>query len=359
MSAAPQPALAEIQERVADANRSGTALRLRGGGTKDFYGERLEGELFDVRAHGGIVDYEPSELVITARCGTPLAEIESVLASQDQFLAFEPPAFGGDPTIGGVIATGLSGPRRMQVGAARDFVLGARLVDASSEELRFGGRVMKNVAGFDVSRLLCGSLGYLGIITEVSLKVLPKPRCERTCALQLPARDAIAVFNRWGSLPLPISAAAWLDGVAWVRLSGAEPAVRAAAQRIGGNATDVSSATQFWNSLRHFTHPFFSDSRIWRVSVPSTAPLPDAAGPLLIDWGGALRWYAGENPGVSARAMASAAGGTALCWRGPSAGPRFHPLSSAATAIHRRLKQHFDPRAIFNRGRLLAAESSS
>jgi glycolate oxidase FAD binding subunit len=280
-----------------------------------------------------------------------------LLASEGQFLAFEPPAFGGDATIGGVIATGLSGPRRLQVGAARDFVLGARLVDASSEELRFGGRVMKNVAGFDVSRLLCGSLGYLGILTEVSLKVLPRPRCERTYALQLSARDAIAVFNRCGSLPLPVSAATWIDGMARIRLSGAEPAVRAAAQRIGGDAVDAASAAQFWDSLRHCTHPFFSHSSIWRVSVPSTAPLTESADRMLIDWGGSLRWYAGEIPGASARAMASAAGGTALCWSGPSAGPRFHPLSSLATAIHRRLKQHFDPRAIFNRGRLLSAEA--
>jgi glycolate oxidase FAD binding subunit len=352
------PSPAEIQGRVVDANRTGTPLRLRGSGTKDFYGERLEGELLDLCAYRGIVDYEPSELVITARCGTPLAEIESVLASQGQFLAFEPPAFGGDPTIGGVIAAGLSGPRRMQVGAARDFVLGARLIDASGEELRFGGRVMKNVAGFDVSRLLCGSLGYLGVITEISLKILPRPRCEHTYALRLSAREAIAVFNRWGSLPLPISAAAWIDGTAWVRLSGAEPAVRSAGERIGGDAVEAPSATQFWSSLRHCTHAFFSDSPIWRVSVPSTTPLFEAAPRLLIDWGGALRWYAGEAPDSLARAMASAAGGTALRWSGPSAGARFHPLSPVATALHRRLKQRFDPHALFNRGRLLAHEAS-
>jgi glycolate oxidase FAD binding subunit len=353
MSAASSTSLREIQERVVEANRTGTPLRLRGGGTKDFYGERIEGELLDLRTLRGVIEYEPSELVITARCGTPLSEIESLLAEHDQFLAFEPPAFGGDPTIGGVISAGLSGPRRMQVGAARDFVLGAKLLDANGEELRFGGRVMKNVAGFDVSRLLCGSLGFLGIITEVSLKVLPRPRCEQTVALRLSPQDAVAVFNRWGSLPLPISAATWVDGTAWVRLSGAAPAVRSAAQRIGGEAIDASAAMRFWAGLRHFTHPFFASSPIWRVSVPSTAALWEPTEGLLIDWGGSIRWYTGEMMGARARLLARAAGGTALCWRGPAGESRFHPLSTAVAEIHRRLKRHFDPRDIFNRGRLL------
>jgi glycolate oxidase FAD binding subunit len=358
MSSVASPALREIQERVIDANRCAAPLRLRGAGTKDFYGERLEGELLDLRSHRGVVDYEPSELVVTARCGTPLSEIEALLASHEQFLAFEPPAFAGDPTIGGVIAAGLSGPRRLQAGAARDFVLGAKLLEASGEELSFGGRVMKNVAGFDVSRLLCGSLGFLGIITEVSLKVLPRPRCEQTLALRLAAQDALAVFNRWGSLPLPISGAAWVEGSAWVRLSGAAPAVRAACQRIGGDNIDAAAAADFWGGLRHCTHRFFEDPRIWRLSVPSNAPLAPGE-KLLIDWGGALRWYAGDSVAAAAmRARASDVGGTAMCWHGQSE-TRFHPLSPAVAQIHRRLKQHFDPRAIFNRGRLLAAEAGA
>jgi len=351
--------LREIQERVIDANRSGVPLRLRGAGTKDFYGERLEGELLDLRSHRGIIDYEPSELVITARCGTPLSQIEALLAAHEQFLAFEPPAFAGDPTIGGVIAAGLSGPRRLQVGAARDFVLGAKLLEANAEELSFGGRVMKNVAGFDVARLLCGSLGFLGILTEVSLKVLPRPRCEQTLILRLSAQDALAVFNRWGSLPLPISGAAWVEGSAWVRLSGAAPAVHAACQRIGGDRVDAATAAGFWGGLRHYRHRFFEDSTLWRVSVPSNAVLEHGER-LLIDWGGALRWYAGESVGARARTLASGVGGTAMCWRGQTSGePRFHPLSRTVAQIHRHLKQHFDPRAIFNRGRLLAAEAGA
>jgi glycolate oxidase FAD binding subunit len=331
------------------------ALRLRGAGTKDFYGESLEGEIVDLCSHRGIVDYEPSELVITARCGTPLSEIERVLAQHDQFLAFEPPAFGGEPTLGGAIAAGLSGPRRMQVGAARDFVLGVTLLDANAEELHFGGRVMKNVAGFDVSRLLCGSLGILGILTEISVKVLPRPRCEQTLCLNLAAHDAIGVFNRWGSLPLPISGAAWIAGVAWVRLSGAAPAVKAAVERIGGDLVEAGTAERFWDALRHGTHAFFANNEIWRVSLPSTALPLALPGDVLIDWGGALRWHVGSQSDANVRTLAAAAGGTAALWRAnrEQQRDRFHPLAPGVAAIHRRLKHRFDPNSLFNRGRLI------
>jgi len=344
--------LQDIRERVVAANRSGTPLRLRGSGTKDFYAEDLVGEVLDLSGHRGIVDYEPTELVITARAGTPLSEIEGALGAQGQFLAFEPPGFGADPTLGGVIASGLSGPRRMQAGAARDFVLGARLMNADGEELRFGGQVMKNVAGFDVSRLLCGSLGILGVITEVSLKVLPRPRCEDTVRLTLSASDATDVFNRWGSLPLPITSASWVDGSAWVRLSGAPSAIRTARERIGGDLVEAAAAGSFWDRLRHFALPLFEAPSLWRLSVPSAAPPLPLSAPVLVDWGGALRWYVDEA-GKDIRALAAAVGGTALRWRGETTGSRFHPLSSAVAGIHRRLKQRFDPRGIFNRGRLL------
>jgi glycolate oxidase FAD binding subunit len=345
-------ALSELRERVSAAHRERRSLRLRGAGTKDFYGEAIEGELLDLRPHRGIVDYEPSELVITARCGTPLSEIEAALNDRGQFLAFEPPAFEGDPTIGGVIAAGLSGPRRMYAGAARDFVLGVTLLDARGEILRFGGQVMKNVAGFDVSRLLCGSLGILGVLTEVSLKVLPQPRAEETLRFEMPAQQAVAVFNRWSGQPLPLSGAAWCKGTAWARLSGAASAVRAAHDRLGGERVDSTSATQWWNALRHHTHPIFASSTLWRLSVPDTTPPLDLPGEPLIDWGGALRWYAGE---ANAREVASAAGGTALCWHGPApSSGRFHPLQPTAATLHRRLKERFDPHGIFNPGRMIA-----
>src|SRR5262249_2177833 len=226
--------LLRLRERVVLARAQRTPLRLHGARTKDFYGARVAGELLDLSGYRGIIAYEPSELVMTARCGTRLSELQRSLAEHDQFLAFEPPRFGGDPTLGGMIATGLSGPRRIQVGAARDFVLGAALLVSDGELLRFGGRVMKNVAGFDVSRLLCGSLGILGVITDVSLKVLPRPRAEETLCLRMPAPQAVEAFNRWAGQPLPISGAAWHEGVAWVRLAGARPAVEAACRVIGG-----------------------------------------------------------------------------------------------------------------------------
>src|ERR1700732_1920658 len=246
-----QSILDEWRQRIAAASAARAPLRLRGAGTKDFYGETLTGEILELSGWRGIVDYEPSELVITARCGTPLSEVEATLGAREQILAFEPPAFGADPTIGGVIAAGLSGPRRPYAGAARDFVLGTRLLAASGEVLRFGGQVMKNVAGFDVSRLLCGSLGILGVITEVSLKVLPRPRMEQTLRLELPAAVAVESFNRWAALALPLSAAGWWQGSAWVRLSGAAPAVRAACERIGGERVEATAAQAWWDPLRH------------------------------------------------------------------------------------------------------------
>lgn len=355
--------LSELRERVIAAHQQHQPLHLRGAGTKDFYGEDAasDAKVFDLRPYRGIIDYEPSELVITARCGTPLSEVESALADRGQFLAFEPPAFGGDPTIGGVIATGLSGPRRMYAGAARDFVLGATLLDARGDILRFGGQVMKNVAGFDVSRLLCGSLGILGVITQASLKVLPRPRAEETLRFEMPARQAIEAFNRWSGQPLPLSGAAWWDGLAWIRLSGASSAVRAAHERLGGERVAQTAATRWWNALRHCQHPIFqgdaaADLALWRISLPDTTPPLALSGSPLIDWGGALRWYAYDaQSGDEPRKAASAAGGTAMCWRGPAPATfRFHPLQPTVATLTRRLKNRFDPHGIFNPGRMIA-----
>ncbi len=354
MGEADQTVLEGWRERIAEALRSATPLRLRGAGTKDFYGEALTGEVLDLSGWRGIVDYEPSELVITVRCGTPLSEVETALAAHGQFLPFEPPAFGGDPTIGGVIAAGLSGPRRMFAGAARDFVLGTRLLTAQGELLRFGGQVMKNVAGFDVSRLLCGSLGILGILTEVSLKVLPLPRVEETRRLELPAAEAVTAFNRWGALPLPISAAAWANGSAWVRLSGAAAAVRAAREQIGGDPVVAADAARFWGALRHCRLPLFAAEQVWRVSLPQAAAPLDIATEPLIDWGGALRWYANVPPELDVRNAARAAHGSAMRWRGPPGAGCFPPLPAPIASLHQRLKQRFDPAGIFNRGRLIA-----
>jgi glycolate oxidase FAD binding subunit len=345
--------LLKLRERVLVARAERKPLQLHGAHTKEFYGESTVGEPLDLSSYRGIIAYEPSELVMTARCGTRLSDMEAALAERGQFLGFEPPQFGGDPTLGGMIATGLSGPRRIQVGAARDFVLGTTLLVSDGELLRFGGQVMKNVAGFDMSRLLCGSLGILGVITEVSVKVLPRPRAEETLRLQMQAHEAVDAFNRWAGQPLPISAAAWHEGVAWVRLSGAGPAVQAACGVIGGERAVAELARKWWDGLQHYAHPTFSQVSVWRVSVPPTAPPLRLPIEPLIDWGGALRWYGGDLQGFDVRALAATAGGTAMRWRGAAPGSRFHPLPAAIAEIHRRLKRSFDPEGIFNPGRLL------
>ena len=350
-----EPALAQLRTAVMDAHRARRPLQLCGAGTKDFYGERCEGERLDLTGLRGVVEYEPSELVITARCGTRLSEIEALLATAGQFLAFEPPHLGGDPTLGGAIAAGLSGPRRARAGAARDFVLGAVLLAVDGEVLRFGGKVMKNVAGFDVARLLCGSLGILGPIVEVSLKVMPRPRAETTLRFALTEKEALAAFNAHAGRPLPVSATAWWEGVAWVRLSGAPAAVRAACAQLGGETVAPETASEWWRELRHLRHALFGGApNLWRLSVPSSAPPLALTGPALIEWGGALRWYASDAPPDEVRRVAAAAGGTAMHWRGGSAGRRFHPLAPAVLGIHRRLKERFDPHGIFNPNRLVA-----
>ncbi|MBV9621975.1 MAG: glycolate oxidase subunit GlcE [Gammaproteobacteria bacterium] len=343
--------LGALRGRLLEALRHGTPLQLRGAGTKDFYGERLEGEVFALAAHRGVLAYAPEELVITARCGTPLSELEATLREGGQFLPFEPPRFGGDPTVGGIVASGLAGPRRPYVGAVRDFVLGARLMNARGESLRFGGQVMKNVAGFDVARLLCGSLGVLGIITEVSLKVLPRPAREETRQFEWPATLAVQTFNRWADEGIPLSAAAWSAGCARVRLSGAHAAVQAAALRLGGEPLAAQHGEAWWTAVRELTLPGLTGPVLWRVSVPPIAPVQ--AGSVLIDWGGALRWHADDADG-NLRAQAQAADGHAQAWRGVAAGRRLHPLPVATRALHQRLKARFDPDGVFNRGRLIA-----
>jgi len=347
-------ALDRLRDRIRAADAARTSLRLRGAGSKDFYGERLAGEILDTREHRGIVSYEPSELVLTARCGTPLSELTPVLDEHRQYFAFEPPRFGRDPTIGGVVAAGLSGPRRASAGAVRDFVLGAHLLTAQGELLRFGGQVMKNVAGFDVSRLLCGSLGILGLITEVSLKVLPRPRADATLRFDMDATLAIERFNRWSSQPLPISATAWCSDHAYVRLSGARSAVQTAQAILGGEAIDEDIAHHWWRGVRDQTLDVFrASSRLWRLSLPSSAAI-DLPGVLLIEWAGALRWLASDAPAQEIRAAAQRAGGSAALWRGTRDTSMFHPLDAANHALHQRLKQQFDPHGIFNPGRLIA-----
>jgi len=346
-----------LADRVRAAADARLRLRLRGGGTKDFYGTALEGVVLDTRAHAGIVRYDPTELVVTVRAGTPLAALEAALAERGQMLAFEPPHFARSAeaaTVGGCVAAGLSGPRRMAAGALRDFVLGATLLDGCGRVLRFGGEVMKNVAGYDVSRLLAGSLGTLGMILEVSLKVLPRPVEEQTRRFELPQAQAITQLNAWAGQPLPISAAAWHDGVLQLRLSGAATALRAAGERLGGEPVAAEAAQAFWEALREQTHAFFAgDAPLWRLAVPSqSAPLALAGDPL-IEWGGALRWLRSDAEAQLLREAAARAGGHATLFRATdkSAGA-FAPLNAVQMRLHRGLKAAFDPQGIFNRGRM-------
>jgi glycolate oxidase FAD binding subunit len=345
-----------FSDRIKAAAAGKRALRIRGGGSKDFYGNQPRGELLDTRSHSGIVAYEPTELVVTSRCGTLLSDLEKILSAQGQFLPFEPPSFGPAATLGGCIAAGLSGPRRASAGAMRDFVLGTKIVDGRGQLLVFGGQVMKNVAGYDLSRLIAGSLGTLGLIVEVSLKVLPRPRAEMTLMLELPQAKALENVNHWAAQPLPISATAWLDGELGLRLSGAASAIKAAAQRLGGTAVEASQAERYWSGIREQSAPFFAgETPLWRLSLPSRAPQVDLPGAQLIEWGGALRWLKTNADAATVRAAAARAGGHATLFR--AAGKpdgAFAPLPPVLARLHRELKSAFDPAGIFNPGRLYA-----
>ncbi|VVD80408.1 glycolate oxidase subunit GlcE [Pandoraea nosoerga] len=357
---AAQAALAQIRERVLAATASGMPLDIQGGGTKRWYGQAPVGDPLDVRAYRGIVSYDPAELVITARAGTPLAQIEAALAERGQILPFEPPHFGPGATLGGCIAAGLAGPRRPHVGAPRDFVLGAVMMNGRGQILHFGGQVMKNVAGYDVSRVLAGSLGTLGVLLELSIKVLPRPVAEATLRYDMPQAQAIDQLNRWGGLPLPLTGSAWHDGVLSVRLGGAAAAVEAARKTMGGEHVGTLEAHAYWEALREHTHPFFAAAPLagegqplWRLSVPPTTP-PLAHGDThLIEWGGAQRWWITPRAADEVRAIAASAGGHATLFRhGDKTAGVFTAQPAALHAIGERLQQAFDPSRIFNRHRL-------
>ena len=347
--------LDEIVSRVQAAAGAGVQLRLKGGGSKDFYGGMLAGEVFDLSAYRGILAYEPTELYLTAKAGTPLAEIEATLAEQGQMLPFEAPHFGG-ATAGGCVAAALAGPRRQQAGGVRDYVLGVTLVDGQGQVLRFGGQVMKNVAGFDLSRLLTGSLGTLGVLAEITFKVLPRPFNETTLTFAMTEAAALEQLNRWGGQPLPISASFWHDGQLAVRLSGARAAVDSARRQLGGDLLPAAEA--FWSSVREQTHAAFQSPILWRLALPTTAPVLALPAPTTVEWGGGQRWLAADLDAATVRQAAAAAGGHATLYRAPESlrcrESAFTPLPYPLLAIHQRLKKVFDPKGIFNPGRLYA-----
>ncbi len=341
--------LSDTIRAAADARR---ALAIHGSGSKAFYGHAVKGEALVVTGHRGIISYEPTELVITARAGTPLAEIESVMREQGQMLGFEPPQFAGGGTLGGCIAAGLSGPRRAAAGSARDFVLGLRLLDGRGTDLVFGGQVMKNVAGYDVSRLITGSLGTLGVILEVSLKALPLPPAELTLVQEHSQADALHLMNTWAGKPWPITATCHAGGRLYLRLAGARAAVKAAAATLGGET--LNTAETFWRDLRDQRHAFFAgDAPLWRLSLRSTTPELELPGAQLIEWGGALRWLRADVDAMSVRKAARGGEGHATLFRGGKPGTAvFHPLPAALMKLHRRVKLAMDPAGILNPGRM-------
>lgn len=359
-----------LRQTVLDAMADHRPLAIVGGGSKAFYGRRpgqagREGAQaaesrsmplpICMSAHRGILAYEPTELVLTARAGTPLAEIETLLAGEGQMLGFEPPHFGAEATLGGAVATGLSGPRRAFAGSVRDAVLGCRVINGKGEILSFGGQVMKNVAGFDLARLMVGALGTLGLILEVSLKVLPRPECERTLVLPLAAADALAAMNRWCGESRPLSGLAYDESWVFLRFAGAEPAVAAAAAELGGDV--AADGPGFWRRLKEQQGRFFQypplGARLWRLSVAPATPVIDLPGHWFYDWGGALRWLRTDAPAAAVFAAAAGGRGHATLFRGEAEDGRvFQPLPPVLKTLHRNLKRAFDPQGLFNPGRL-------
>lgn len=349
-----------LSEHLRDAHAGRRPLRLRGGGSKDFLGGMLAGETLDISPCQGVVAYEPTELYLSARAGTPLAEIEALLAENGQMLAFEPPHFG-PATLGGCIAAGLAGPRRMAAGSVRDYVLGVTLIDGRGQILRFGGQVMKNVAGYDVSRLIAGSMGTLGLIGEATVKVLPRPAAEQTLLFELDEATALARLNTWRPQPLPISASFWQDGCLHVRLSGADSAVNAASRQLGGSRQGEAGAAAFWADVREQRLAVFQGGALWRLALPATAPVLPEQGETgrCFEWGGSLRWLrAASTDSERLRAAVAALGGHATLFRASESArclaSAFTPLPPALLALHRRLKAVFDPAGILNPGRLYA-----
>jgi glycolate oxidase FAD binding subunit len=342
----------DLHAQVCAAASRKTPLTIVGSGSKRFYGRAGEGTELQVGGHCGIIYYEPTELVITARTGTPLTELEAALAERGQMLAFEPPHFGPTATLGGTVACGLSGPRRPYAGAVRDFVLGVRLLNGRGEPLRFGGEVMKNVAGYDVSRLMVGALGTLGVLLDISLKVLPQPAEEITLLQRTTPAEALTLMNAWMGQPWPLSAACFGDAGLYVRLSGTAAGVKAARAEIGGDT--VSEGVDFWRQVREHTHVFFAgDVPLWRLAVPANTPPLPLAGRWWLDWGGMQRWLRTEESAAAIRSAAIEAGGHATLFRGGDRREEiFQPLDEPLAKLQRTLKTAFDPDGILNPGRM-------
>jgi len=344
----------QLQQRVEQAIADNTPLAISAGNSKKFYGSQTKGTLLDISQHSGIINYEPTELVVTVRAGTNLKQLEEILATENQMFGFEPPAFAQSATIGGTIACNFSGPRRPYSGAARDFVLGSKIINGKAEIIHFGGEVMKNVAGYDVSRLMCGAMGTLGIMLELSIKVLPKPETELTLVHETNSQKSLIKVHQLGQSALPISATSFDDNKLYIRLSGTDGAVTAASKTIGGDK--VADGIDYWVKLKEQQLEFFNqESNLWRLSLASNTPILNISGKTLYEWNGAQRWLLSDENETAIRDVVTKLGGHAICYRQQSK-PKsvFHPLEAGLLKLHRQLKNAFDPSGLFNPGRMYA-----
>jgi len=340
----------EFQHQLEHCVDNNIAVNVCGYGSKQFYGRKTDSSLecLDTSKHQGIISYQPTELVITARSGTRISEIESVLAEKNQMLAFEPPQFNGKGSLGGMVACGLSGPARPFAGSVRDAVLGVSCINGKAEKLVFGGQVMKNVAGYDISRLMTGSMGTLGVLLDVSIKVMPKPEQEITLVLEQNIQQSLTTWEKLGNQALVISASCQLDDQLYIRLSGNHAAVRYAQSIIGG--TEYPKGSQFWQQLRDHELAFFNNPRpLWRLSLaPATMPL-NIDGSTLTDWAGAQRWIKTSETAEVIRQLCNSHGGHATLFNPTDNNiEAFHPLETGIALLHKQLKQAFDPAGILN-----------
>ena len=340
----------EIASNIQRAFQDKTALRIEGGSSKSFYGREIEGKTLSLSHNRGIIEYEPSELYLTAKSGTPLSVIEQTIAEQNQMLPCEPPHFKNSATLGGTVACGLSGPRRANAGNVRDCILGTEIINGKGEVLNFGGKVMKNVAGYDASRLMCGALGTLGVLISVTLRLLPKPELEQTTVLELNKSAAISKMNDWASTPLPISATFYDGSLLYIRLSGSASAVNASSQKIGGEIH-----ADIWESVKEHQHRFFNtDMPLWRISVPPNTKTLTLPGESVMEWNGGLRWCRTDANEKIIQEQASKVAGHATLFKGNAETEKFQPLQDAVMKIHKKLKNVFDPAGILNPGKMFS-----
>jgi len=346
----------QLQTEIETAYHEQTPLHIIGNNSKYFYGQKIEGQALNVAGHQGIVSYEPTELVVTARAGTTIKEIQQTLAAKGQQLAFEPPCFADNATLGGTIACGFSGASRPFVGAARDFVLGVKCINGEGKLLNFGGQVMKNVAGYDVSRLMVGALGTLGVMLEISCKVLPLAEETETLAINTDMNGALDLMLHWSNQNLPLTATCFDGERVYFRLAGT--AIQSAVQQLKqAGATVYDNGVQFWDDLGEQRLDFFQqDKPLWRISVPMNTPNLKLAGQTIIEWNGALRWLSTDLAADEIRNKVKAVGGHATLFHQAQLTdvPVFQPLEPALFALQQRLKQQFDPKQILNRGKLFA-----